>query len=124
MTTFALSFAVLVGHRIGNRYQKPAEIVGGTILILISAQVVVVEHFGLLQLSDAHHDTGCKPARALAEAAVSSSGTLDGAWSRATPSSLLAPPRPIPARGSAEREALRLMRPAADHWWVLSAAGL
>lgn len=48
VTTFALSFAaVLIGHRIGNRYQKPAEIVGGTILILIGAQIVV-EHLGLV----------------------------------------------------------------------------
>lgn len=47
VTTFALSFAaVLIGHRIGNRYQKPAEIIGGTILILIGAQIVV-EHLGL-----------------------------------------------------------------------------
>jgi putative Mn2+ efflux pump MntP len=47
VTTFALSFAaVLVGHRIGNRYQKPAEVIGGTILILIGAQIVV-EHLGL-----------------------------------------------------------------------------
>lgn len=48
VTTFALSFAaVLIGHRIGNRYQKPAEIIGGTILVLIGAQIVV-EHLGLL----------------------------------------------------------------------------
>lgn len=48
VTTFGLSFAaVLVGHRIGNRYQKPAEVAGGTVLILIGAQIVV-EHLGLL----------------------------------------------------------------------------
>lgn len=48
VTTFVLSFAaVLIGHRIGIRYQKPAEIVGGTILILIGAQIVV-DHLGLV----------------------------------------------------------------------------
>jgi putative Mn2+ efflux pump MntP len=48
LTTFALSFAaVLLGHRVGNRFQRPAEGVGGVILILIGAQIVA-EHTGLL----------------------------------------------------------------------------
>ncbi len=47
LTTFVLStVAVLVGHRLGNRYQKPAELIGGILLILIGAQIVV-EHLGL-----------------------------------------------------------------------------
>jgi putative Mn2+ efflux pump MntP len=47
LTTFALSFgAVLLGHRVGNRFQRPAEVVGGVILILIGCQIVV-EHMGL-----------------------------------------------------------------------------
>jgi putative Mn2+ efflux pump MntP len=48
LTTFALSFlAVLMGHRVGNRFQRPAEVIGGFILILIGAQIVA-EHLGLL----------------------------------------------------------------------------
>jgi len=47
VTTFVLSFgAVLLGHRVGNRYQRPAEGVGGVILILIGCQIVA-EHLGL-----------------------------------------------------------------------------
>ncbi len=47
LTTFVLStLAVLIGHRLGNRYQKPAELIGGVLLILIGAQIVV-EHLGL-----------------------------------------------------------------------------
>ncbi|MFD3450315.1 manganese efflux pump MntP family protein [Microbacteriaceae bacterium 4G12] len=45
--TFALSFAaVLLGHRIGIRFQKPAEIVGGVILIAIGVQIVL-GHLGV-----------------------------------------------------------------------------
>jgi putative Mn2+ efflux pump MntP len=47
-TSFALSFAaVLLGHRIGIRFQKPAEIVGGVILIAIGVQIVL-GHLGAL----------------------------------------------------------------------------
>ena len=47
LTTFVLSFvAVLLGHRVGTRFQKPAEVVGGLVLILIGAQIVV-QHLGL-----------------------------------------------------------------------------
>jgi putative Mn2+ efflux pump MntP len=47
VTTFALSFAaVLLGHRIGVRFQKPAEIVGGVILIAIGVQIVL-GHLGV-----------------------------------------------------------------------------
>ncbi|GAA4784503.1 manganese efflux pump MntP [Microbacterium gilvum] len=39
--TFALSFvAVLVGHRIGTRWRRPAEIVGGVVLIGIGVQIL------------------------------------------------------------------------------------
>jgi putative Mn2+ efflux pump MntP len=48
VTTFVLSFlAVLLGHRIGNRFQRPAEVIGGAILILIGAQIVG-QHLGVL----------------------------------------------------------------------------
>ena len=46
--TFVLSFvAVLLGRRVGARYGAPAEIVGGVILILIGARVVL-DHTGVL----------------------------------------------------------------------------
>lgn len=42
--TLALSFiAVLVGHRIGVRFRKPAEIIGGLVLIAIGARILL-EH--------------------------------------------------------------------------------
>jgi putative Mn2+ efflux pump MntP len=48
VTTLVLSAAaVLIGHRVGTRFQKPAELAGGVVLILIGAQVLV-EHLGLL----------------------------------------------------------------------------
>lgn len=48
LTTFVLSLvAVFIGHRVGTRFQRPAEIAGGVVLILIGAQVVV-EHLGLI----------------------------------------------------------------------------
>ena len=48
LTTFVLSVAaVLLGHRVGTRFQRPAEVVGGLVLILIGAQIVV-QHLGLL----------------------------------------------------------------------------
>ena len=46
--TFALSFAgVAVGHFFGARYEKPASIVGGVVLILIGLKVLL-EHLGVL----------------------------------------------------------------------------
>jgi putative Mn2+ efflux pump MntP len=44
LVTFVLSFAaVLIGHRIGLRFRRPAEIVGGLVLIGIGVQILV-EH--------------------------------------------------------------------------------
>ncbi len=49
-TTFTLSYlAVVTGHRIGRRFQTPAEVAGGIILILIGAQIAA-QHLGLLSL--------------------------------------------------------------------------
>lgn len=46
--TFGLSFAgVAVGHFFGARYEKPASVVGGVVLILIGLKVLL-EHLGLL----------------------------------------------------------------------------
>ncbi|WOF23963.1 manganese efflux pump MntP family protein [Microbacterium betulae] len=42
VTTFALSFvAVLVGHRIGTRFRRPAEVLGGLVLIAIGVQILL-----------------------------------------------------------------------------------
>lgn len=50
VVTFAFSFAgVAVGHFFGARYEKPASIVGGVVLILIGLKVLL-EHLGLLVL--------------------------------------------------------------------------
>lgn len=47
-TTFTLSFvAVVAGHRIGRRFQGPAEVAGGVILILIGVRILA-EHLELL----------------------------------------------------------------------------
>lgn len=44
--TFALSFiAVLIGHRVGTRFRRPAEIVGGLVLIGIGVSILI-EHLG------------------------------------------------------------------------------
>lgn len=49
-TTFLLSLAgVVVGHRFGSRYEKPAAIVGGVVLILIGVKILL-EHLGILTL--------------------------------------------------------------------------
>jgi len=46
--TFALSFAgVKIGNLFGSRYQKPAQITGGVILILLGLKIVL-EHLGVL----------------------------------------------------------------------------
>ncbi len=44
LVTFALSFvAVFIGYRIGTRFRRPAEIVGGLVLIGIGTQILI-EH--------------------------------------------------------------------------------
>ena len=46
ITTFVISFAgVLIGHKVGRRFGKPAEIAGGVILILIGLNILA-EHLG------------------------------------------------------------------------------
>jgi putative Mn2+ efflux pump MntP len=46
VTTFVISFiGVLLGHRVGRRLGKPAEIAGGVILILIGLNILA-EHLG------------------------------------------------------------------------------
>lgn len=48
VTTLAISFAgVVLGHRVGIRLGKPAEIAGGVILILIGLRILT-DHLGLL----------------------------------------------------------------------------
>lgn len=47
VTTFLLSLAgVAVGHLFGSRYEKPAQITGGVVLVLIGIKVLL-EHLGL-----------------------------------------------------------------------------
>jgi putative Mn2+ efflux pump MntP len=47
-TTLALSVAaVLIGHKVGTRFQKPAELAGGAVLIGIGTQILL-EHLGIL----------------------------------------------------------------------------
>lgn len=46
VTTFVISFAgVLLGHRVGHRFGKPAEIAGGLILIAIGVKILA-DHLG------------------------------------------------------------------------------
>lgn len=48
LTTFAISFAgVAVGHFFGARFEKPATIVGGVVLILIGVKILA-EHLGII----------------------------------------------------------------------------
>lgn len=48
VVTFALSFVgVAVGHFFGARYERPASVVGGVVLILIGLKVLL-EHLGVL----------------------------------------------------------------------------
>lgn len=48
ITTFLFSFAgVYIGHAFGSRWEKPAEIAGGVILIVIGVRVLL-EHLGVL----------------------------------------------------------------------------
>jgi putative Mn2+ efflux pump MntP len=46
LTTFVISFVgVVLGHRVGRRFGKPAEIAGGVILILIGVKILG-DHLG------------------------------------------------------------------------------
>ena len=50
VTTFIFSVAgVAIGHTFGARYEKPATIVGGVVLILIGLKILL-EHLGFLVL--------------------------------------------------------------------------
>lgn len=50
LTTFVLSLlGVIVGHFFGARFEKPATIVGGVVLILIGLKILL-EHLGILVL--------------------------------------------------------------------------
>ena len=50
ITTFIFSVAgVAIGHTFGARYEKPAAIVGGVVLILIGLKILL-EHLGILAL--------------------------------------------------------------------------
>lgn len=50
VTTFIFSIAgVAIGHTFGARYEKPATIVGGVVLILIGLKILL-EHLGILAL--------------------------------------------------------------------------
>lgn len=45
LITLVLSFAaVLIGHRVGVRFRRPAELIGGLVLIAIGARILL-EHF-------------------------------------------------------------------------------
>ncbi|MDO5117276.1 MAG: manganese efflux pump MntP family protein [Eggerthellaceae bacterium] len=48
ITTFLLSVAgVAIGHQFGVRFEKPASIVGGVVLILIGVRILL-EHLGII----------------------------------------------------------------------------
>lgn len=50
ITTFIFSIAgVAIGHTFGARYEKPATIVGGVVLILIGLKILL-EHLGILAI--------------------------------------------------------------------------
>ena len=50
VVTFVLSFAgVAIGHQFGRRWEKPSQIVGGIVLILIGLKILL-EHLGILVL--------------------------------------------------------------------------
>ena len=50
ITTFIFSIAgVAIGHTFGARYEKPAAIVGGVVLVLIGLKILL-EHLGILAL--------------------------------------------------------------------------
>lgn len=48
VTTFALSFVgVVVGNRFGARFEKPATVAGGVVLVLIGLKILL-EHLGVI----------------------------------------------------------------------------
>lgn len=48
LITFVLAFAgVIIGNKFGSRYEKPAAITGGLVLILIGLKILL-EHLGIL----------------------------------------------------------------------------
>ena len=50
VTTFIFSVAgIAIGHTFGARYEKPATIVGGVVLVLIGLKILL-EHLGILAL--------------------------------------------------------------------------
>ena len=50
ITTFVFSIAgMAIGHTFGARYEKPATIVGGVVLVLIGLKILL-EHLGILAL--------------------------------------------------------------------------
>ncbi|MBM6774336.1 manganese efflux pump MntP family protein [Olsenella profusa] len=50
LTTFAFSFAgVAVGHFFGARFERPASVVGGVVLVLLGLKILL-EHLGVLAL--------------------------------------------------------------------------
>lgn len=50
LTTFVLSLAgVVVGNQFGSRFERPATIAGGVVLILIGVKILV-EHLGIIAL--------------------------------------------------------------------------
>ena len=50
VTTFALSIiGVAIGHQFGARFEKPATVIGGVVLILIGVHILL-EHLGILVL--------------------------------------------------------------------------
>ena len=50
LTTFAFSLGgVAVGHFFGARYERPASVVGGVVLVLIGVKILL-EHLGVLAI--------------------------------------------------------------------------
>ena len=48
VTTFTISFiGVVVGNQFGSRFEKPAQIIGGIVLIVIGLKILL-EHLGLI----------------------------------------------------------------------------
>ena len=50
ITTFVLSLVgVIVGNQFGSRFERPATIAGGVVLILLGVKILL-EHLGILAL--------------------------------------------------------------------------